>query len=335
MDNDDNERNERFLSNLRSTNDQRRQKLHRLLAEYDQELEEWKVANPDVTTCRPSLEDHRMSLEVEWDLLQETKEQMFEKSLVHIASVFPDFAESGPSEAVVRHCLLQEYSEQVLESYHDLAETHWTLQKVLEREKAKLELKQTYLKQQQNTVTRLQEQLRFYKQKEETEKETLAETDDKEQNEHQSQVSTLKKQNEWIRGELGYVCQQLMAKLAKDIEKGEAAKQPTESKEQQSSKHKKRKKTKQRDKEGQADETDSKRTSTMEDTVMELVTRLLDNPSNPYVFVGENGNADEANPSNSHDKLGRKEIMEVLIDSGVTVEHQDKSGWVCLTDYRE
>jgi hypothetical protein len=110
---DDDERNERFLTELRQKNDERRQTLHRLHDAYEEELQQWKKEQSvnnlhnRYNVARPPLEEHRIALEVEWQLLQETKEQEVVKTLVTIGSLFPQTNENdGPSQAVLRHCLM-------------------------------------------------------------------------------------------------------------------------------------------------------------------------------------------------------------------------------------
>jgi hypothetical protein len=196
------------VTKLREKNQERKQELHRLLTGYDEELQQWKKEQlvnrlPSYNVARPPLEEHMIALEVEWQLLQETKEQEFAKTLVTMGSLFAnnktDENYDGPSQAVVRHCLMQEYSEQVIHSYHDLAETHDTLTKALERETAKLELKQSYLKQQQKLLAEAKELQEHYQHDEVITRQKPVKA---EKNRHE----ILQQRHDWICGELHYVC---------------------------------------------------------------------------------------------------------------------------------
>jgi hypothetical protein len=315
---DDDERNERFLTQLRQKNDERRYELHRLHHAYEGELQQWRKEQSmnnlyGYNVARPPLEEHRIALEVEWQLLQESKEQEFVKTLVAIGSLFPQTdGNHGPSQAVVRHCLMQEYSEQVLHSYHDLAETHATLTKVLERESAKLELKQSCLKQQQMLLAEAKERLEQYLQ------ETMASQLVNAENYHQK----LQQQHQWIHGELHYICSKLGAKLLRE--------KLAEAGEQQQTKKKRRHSTTMDEEDGT---NDTEPTTLMETILLDLMQQLLHSPSSPYVSFGYDPKH-EMEGSSDKRRLCRKDIINVLIVSGVAIPHPDDDVSIRLTGYQ-
>ena len=204
------------------------------------------------------------AMEEELRLLQQQNTEF--PSAVAIASLFDNHPSERPSEATVQDILLRQYAEEVLESYQDLAETHQTLEMVLERETQKLNVKKTFVEQQKSLFQSMKE------------KQAPAESLTQQITEgEETALEKAKKENQWIRQEFQYITR----KLLDERESLAGAKRTeTSTEDLRATKKKKRRLI-------------DKKIKAFEKLVLDLIQRLLDTPDNPYLTLDETATDEE------------------------------------------
>lgn len=248
--------NERFLDLLKEGNDKRRQELHKLVEEYEKEVD-----NDD-----RRLSDPTAALQIELDLLKEQQQQTTQVGAT--ASLLASSPEDRPSDTTVQQALMDEYATEVLDSYQDLVETQSTLEMVLEREKRKLQVKRSFVEQQKSLLEPLQEEQRLFHLK--------GKKDDEGDEPSPSAEDSIEKENEWIRKELGYVLCQLS---------------PAKEKEAGGSKDSRQRKKKRR--RPQVDDSKESSPLPLKKLILGLTQRLLDDPKDPYLKLEDYAEEDE------------------------------------------
>ena len=340
------------MQELVTANENQQVALRKLIDEYNALVND-EDANDDDThrqitggssLRRPSSIDYSDALEVELSLLEDLKSTNDEKEDGD-TEIIPSRSDSllqrlvvsqGTTSEAQRHLETHNFGEEILESFQDLDHTVRTLEKVQKREESKLQSKQAFWDEQETLFQSLQEQLQQLRDtgKKNIENNTaalLSNNDEKapstsaEVTPQQSIMDRIERNHQWIRQELKYASQKL---------------EPQDRTISSSNfKSKKRKRKKDLDPKGSSRAIVTPPTASpslqkhmsVEQIVLPLLQRLLDDPRNPYLSL----EADDDNDKNgSEQRLAALNSIHSLREWGVVRCHPENEHLICLTDYR-
>ena len=290
-----------FLNHLKARNDDKRKELERLMVDYEKEH-----GNLDTASSSSSNKNIQDALQTEFQLLKEATTDNL--SSMPRTSLLETTNGNQPSESTLETMEMQQYAKDVLNSYHDLRETHQTLEMVLERETKKLAVKKAFVHQQKSILLSLEESQR---------------TTSKGEAGHPAESSTnpsdsncievnIKSENEWIRQQLHSICLKLTASDKTSTEEvSEGVKRKSSALGSSKSKRRRLKSS-------------TESPTSLEMIIQKLLQRLLvDKPDDPYLSVEDLDNYST-----------RPQALELLKRCGVVQTHPENDKMIRLTDFR-
>ena len=334
-----------YLGEIRRQNEQRRETLRKLEQELQHEqrkqLPHIHLENDTAhISSRPSIIEKVDAAQVELEVLQDSDNQSlvvgdspraFLPASNATRSSFPACLEKGASVEPVteRIALLESFGEEIVDHYNDLLQTNSLFETLLERAKNKLQIKRDFTAQQEDLRKALDEELRTIRKRRET---SVKETSEKESQHYENsslqgsntRERSRQNENQWLRQQLSYVA----ARLVNDDKKTNA----TASLDVQNQRHhlasSSRMSKKRKVGDGAQKDTTSSASSTLDQVVLAAMNKLLDDPLDPYLFLGTTKDGETRHKS-------EQDILKILTHCKVVEAHPDNERLIRLTDYRK
>jgi hypothetical protein len=336
-----------YLDEIQRQNDQRRETLREL----EQELQHEKRQQPQpihldgndashISSSRPSMIEKIEAAQVELEVLQDSHKQslavrdspqaFFLPASNATRSSFPACLEKGESvePATERKALLEGFGEEIVDHYNDLLQTSSFFESLLERAKNKLKIKRDFTAQQEDLRKALDEELRTIRnlhEKSVNENHEKESQHDKTSSIQESNVrESLQSENQFLRQQLAYVAVRLVN--GDEVEKAAASLDVQNQRYQLASSSRMSKKRKASD--GAPKDANSA-SSTLDQVVLAAMDKLLDDPLDPYLFLGSTKDRE------SHDRSNEQDVLKLLKHCKVVEAHPDNERLIRLTDYRK